>query len=270
VVVTEAERDARSRRTRRAIGAIAIAAVVGGGVWVAVRAPTWVRMYRLHDPDPEVRREAVRDLGGRGGYAAVDDLRALITTDPDAGVRNAAAYAAMQLGDREALGPMRQAIVDHPDEEEAATMLAHYARLALREPEAVRFVEECEQSNKPYLKIGAAMARAEWFEAQGVTRLLTLLTEVPPECRDLVVARLRMYLIPAGQMIGVQLDAPGPWPTGHIERMRRWWAANGSDRLLADALFVKRSRDPDVREIERIRHARERVGRMLGLLPPRS
>jgi len=265
----DAESKVRRWRVRSAVGGIGVVAVILG-VWAGVRAPTWVRMYRLRSHDPEVRREAVRDLGGRGGYAAVKSIRALITADPDPRVRDAAAYAAMQLGDREALGPIRQAILDHPGEEQAATMLAHYARLAPDDSQAAPFVDECGRSEKPYLKIGAAMARAEWFRAQGVASLLALLTEVPPECRDLVVARLRMYLIPAAQMVGVQFDAPGPWSLEHVELMRRWWAQNGSDRLLADALFFKRSGDADVREVERIQHARVRIGRMLGLLPPRS
>jgi hypothetical protein len=222
-------------------------------------------MYRLHDADPRVRRAAVRDLGGRGGYAAVDEIRRMITGDPDARVREAAAHAAMRLGDRAALGPIRRGVLEWPDDESAGSMLASFARLSRPDDaEAARFVEDCERSSKAYLRIGAAMARVEWHQAQGMTRLLALFGEVPPECRALVIVRLRSYLVPAGQMVGVQLAAPEPLRAEHIERMRRWWAERGSDRLLADSMYFKRSGDADAHEIERLQGARRRIARMLG------
>jgi len=246
---------------------IAVAALLLiGGATVAAQAPTWLRMYKLNSANPEVRRAAVRELGGREGYAAVPAIRHLITADPDPDVRQAAAYAAMKLGDQQAAESIRRAVVEQPDGESTAMMLASLARLCGPTPEAIAFVDECGRSGKPYRVAGAAMARTEWFQPAGVRELLALGQSGTDEFRAFVRERLRQYLIPTAQMVGVVFDGTDPWPPERFAAMESWWNTQGTERLLRDGLWPKRGRDADIREIERLLHDRERIGHLLGLL----
>lgn len=261
----------RSRPHRRAAIRLAIVVVTASvalvvGVAIATRVPTWMRIRALKSPNGKVRRAAVRELGGRGGYTAVGAIRALIAEDPDPDVRAAAAHAAMRLTDALAAEPIRRAVREQPDCATTAEMLATLAQLCGPSPEAVAFVDACGRSGKPYRVVGAAMARAEWFQKRGVEELLTLAQSGPEEVRAFARDRLRQYLIPAAEMVGVRFDGTDPWPSERLEAMQSWWRTTGSDRLLGDALWARRSSDDDLHQVERLQHTRQRVGSMLGLL----
>ncbi len=245
-----------------ALAGLMVAAVAVGVVW----GPTWRRIHQLRDPSAKVRRAALRELGGRDGHAAASRVRAMITGDPDPAVREAAAYAAMKLGDRDALPAICATIRADAERDSAAQMLATLARLCEPAGDALRFVEECAASGKPYLVIGAAMARTEWFQAGGLSELLAIAASPPGDTEPYVRERIRQYLVPAAELVGMRFDTDEPWPPERTESMRRWWQAHGNDRLLGDALRLRRTRDVDLREIGRLEHARHRVGRMLGLL----
>lgn len=255
-----------THRAQTHIRLIAVVLLVAAGVATATRVPTWLRIRELKSADPKVRRAAVRELGGREGYTAIPAIRALIIVDPDPNVRAAAAYAAMKLDDALAAEPIRRAIRERPDHETTADMLATFARLCPPTPDAIAFVDACARSGKPYQLAGAAMARAEWFQPKGIDDLLTIAQSGPAEVTEFARDRLRQYLIPAAEMLGTQFDTGDPWPADRIDAMRSWWRRNGTPRLLEDALWPRRSRDDDLHEIERLQHARQRVGKMLGLL----
>jgi hypothetical protein len=259
--------ERRRAATTRGIVVLAVALIAAGAsIPIAARTPTWLRMRALKSPDAKVRRAAIRELGGREGYAAVDAIRAMITSDPSADVRQAAAYAAMKLSDRQAIDPICRAILQWPDDEASADMLTSLARLAGPTTKVTAFVDECARSGKPYRAAGAAMARAEWYQPAGIEELLNIGQSGPEAAAAFARDRLRQYLIPAAQMVGVLFDTTDPWPCDRFETMRSWWRRHGTARLLENGLWSKRGRDPDIHEIERLQHARERVGRKLGLL----
>lgn len=259
-------KESSDRRVPMYARVVVAALLLIGGATVATQAPTWLRVYNLKSPNPQVRRAALRELGGREGYAAIPAIRNLITADPDPDVRQAAAYAAMKLGDQQAAESIRRAVVEQPDGESTAMMLASLARLCGPTPWAVAFVDECSRSGRPYRVAGAAMARTEWFQPAGVSELLALGQAGTDEFRAFVRERLRQYLIPTAQMVGVVFDGTDPWPPERFAAMESWWSTQGTERLLRDGLWPKRGRDADIREVERLLHDRERIGHLLGLL----
>ncbi len=190
----------------------------------------------------------------------------MIAGDPDSRVREAAAYAAMKLGDREASDAIMRAILDRPNEEYAGLMFATLARVAGRDPKVARFVEDSAGPAKPpFLRVGAALARAEWFDAGGVEELLTLALSGPREIRSFAVDRLRQYVDPVVEVIGARISTGEPGSNERLVAMLEWWRSHANDRLLADALWFKRGRHDDVRATERLRHTRDRVGQVLGV-----
>lgn len=250
-------------RVRRAYALLVLVAAVIAAAWWG---PTLWRIRQLSHADARVRRAAVRDLGGRDGHAAIPRIRRLITDDPDPAVREAAAHAAMKLNDRAAYQAICEAILSGPAKDGTAMMIADLARLAGPSPEAVAFVDGCGRSGKPYLVVGAATARAEWFQPRGITELLDLAASASEPLRGFIHARIRQYLIPPAEMLGVRFDTDDPWPPERLASMQAWWREHGSDERLRDALVPLRQPDEDLRWIGRLRYAREQVGRLLGLL----
>jgi hypothetical protein len=198
---------------KRAAVAIVALLAIGMSVAAATRVPTRLRMRDLKSSNPKVRRAALRELGGREGYAAIPAIRAMIAADPDPSVRSAAAYAAMKLGDTAAAQSIQRAIREGPDHETTAEMLATLARLCGPDADSVAFINECAQSRWPYRIVGAAMARAEWFQPEGVDELMALGQSGPEESRGFARDWLRQYLIPPAQMAGVRFDTSRGRPT---------------------------------------------------------
>lgn len=252
-----------------------LALVIGLGVpalavtvLVLFRLPVWLALRDLSHPDAKIRRAAVRELGGRRVRAAGDRIAALILSDPDPAVREAAAYAASRLGVRVACESIREAVQRWPDEPGAAQMLASLARLTGKDARLDAFLESCRRSGRPYLRIGAALAQMERGDSRGVIELLTLGLSAPEPVIPVVVDRVCEYVIPAIQMAGGSVPA-AETSRGFLSAVLAWWESNGSDRLLADSLKSNRL-DADTHEVERLEHARQRVGRALGLLPSPS
>jgi len=246
------------------LGASALAAIV----LVPFRLPVWLALRELSHPDAKVRRAAVRELGGRRVRAAGDRIAALILSDPDPAVREAAAYAASRLGVRGAAESIREAVQRWPDEPGAAQMLASLARLTGADPRLEPFLEFCRRSGRPYLRIGAALAMMERGDSRGAVELLTFGLSAPEPVVPVVVDRVCEYIIPAIQMVGGSVPA-AETHHGFLSGVLAWWKSSGSDRLLADSLKSNRL-DADTHEVERLEHARQRVGRALGLLPSPS
>ncbi|MBN1490221.1 MAG: HEAT repeat domain-containing protein [Phycisphaerae bacterium] len=245
------------------MAAVGIVVAVAG---IGSRVPTWVRLARLDDPDPKVRVAAARALGSRFNHAATDRIRSLITEDPDPAVRDAAAYAARKLNDDAAIEPIQKTVLELADEPVAADLLMSLARLSgPRREDVAAFVDQCAASEAPYLAIGAAVARAEWFEARGVDDLLRLAPLVPEAARPVLFERLARYVMPVVVLTGGSLDLSEPWVPARSEALRQWWRQHGSDQRLADVLELKRHGDRDRQEIDRLEHARGRMAGVLGL-----
>jgi hypothetical protein len=256
----ECKCPARRSRLVWLVGAALVVVAVAGA-----RVPTWLQLAALRDEDPKARYEAVRELGARGVASAKDEIRSLITSDPAPEVREAAARSAMKLGDVEALAAIREAVEKWPADEWTARMLVSYAQLGGPSEANRAFVERCGASGNFYLRVGAAMARIEWYDPAGMDRLFALALEAPDEAGPFVCNRIQWYFSPALHLIGGWVDMAEPWNAERISGMQRWWAANGSERLLAGSLKFRQRPDADTYQIQRLIHARERVAEMLGL-----
>lgn len=253
----------RKRLIRAAIGLLIGAALLAIG---AAYAPALSRMARLNDPNPSVRAEAARKIGGRRNYLAMHRIRELITADPSAEVREAAAYAAVWLEDPHVAAAIRNALLAHPDEDNefVARLITHLAARAGVPEEARAVLAACDESGKFYRRLGAAMARVEGYEARGMTELLSLAGEAPPEALAFIENRLDYYLLPVFQMLGLPYRIETLSDRARREELAAWWGRYGSDRLLRDALRFRLWRDPAVHAIGRLEHARRNVRKALG------
>lgn len=254
------------RRTRTIL--VLVAASVGlAGLAVAggYYGTLWRTRQALRSPDPAERAAAVRKLAGRRVTSAAEAIRRLITADPDAGVRNAAIDAAARLGDMAAAPVIKDVIATAPDAEPVSGWIVDYARLVGRAADSEAMVEQWSASHRAYVRIGAALARVEWGEAEGVDELLAIAPMLPADVQTVVRSKVRVIVGPVAEMIGMPLDLDGAWPDERYATVRAWWAAHGSDRRLADAMEPKRRWDLNAHRIDRLDRVKTRFGRMIGV-----
>lgn len=264
-VLDTGKRTVFRRYLRLAIPAAILTGVVA---WAAPQIPAWQRMARLKDSNPETRAEAARKLGGRRNYIARDEIRNLITNDPDSKVRAAAVYAAVRLKDTDAVPLIQQTILAHPEmnDDYAARMIADLAVLGGDRPDIQNTLKQCSGAPQVFWQIGAAMAQVEAYQREGVHRLLALASQATPESQYFIQTQLKNYLNPVFRMLGAPMTVGDIADGSTRQAIDDWWRENGHGRLLKDALGYQLKRDQAVHMVERLEHARLSVGKLLGLL----
>jgi HEAT repeat protein len=129
------------------------------------------------DPDPHTRGMAISALGKRGphGRAAVPGLVELLQ-DADRGVRNGAARALGEIGDRRAVSALADRLGSEPDAEVRDTLVASLASFA-SEPEAVDGLLLALRDREWGIRVSAAMALGQVGNPRAVPALLDALRD---------------------------------------------------------------------------------------------
>jgi uncharacterized protein (TIGR02270 family) len=240
----------------------------------------------LRDPDPRLRMRACEAVGELGDGGRVNALKAHLTS-VDPGVRVAAGWAAARMGDSAAVGVLQELTLIEPRFRTRAAILA-VRRLDLTA--AARWVKILEQL--PGCERVAVQAAGALGDPTAVPSLIETMT-LPALAR---VAGEAFALITGANLAREKLDGNAPagfeagptdnpddpdialdpddgldWPDA--EKVKAWWAANGSRFARGTRHMCGRPIAPDhLRHVLRHGFQRQRAAAAieLAILSPRQ
>jgi len=249
-----------------ALGVVVFVVLAGaGGIlvyqWQHVRG----LVAGLGDAAAGVRAKSCYRLGSHPGasQAVVDLLR----EEQDPEVCEAACYALQKMGATQAVAVFPGVISRLEDTPPLAKIIGYYARLG---GEAVaEEIERLSRCGQTYREIGGGVGLLELDDVRGAEVLLGYAAAEDVFVREYAVHLLRRFGEPMMEMVGQPVDLSTPegkgFSDGQLAALRAWWSQRDRTRELGDFNAWSRRDDPAWHQLKRLKHAREKASRLVGL-----
>jgi hypothetical protein len=246
---------------------ILIAVGITVGVWIDRRMEMRRWMNGLSSSEPFVRAKSCYRVGSRPSPAAVDAVCELLRTEQDPDVCEAACYALRKMEASNKLGLIRETIARLPDCPPLSKIIGYYVFLGGQQ--VLDDVSEFANSSRTYMELGAGLGLLELDDVSGAEILLRYAAAQDPSVRAYAAYLLRRYSEPMMEMVGQPEDLATPEGQGFSESqlaaVKAWWSQRDRTRELRDYNDWTRRDDPQWHQLKRLKHARERATRFLGL-----
>jgi hypothetical protein len=186
-------------------------------------------------------------------------------TDPN--LIELAGYTLMRLRDPAGVSTLRSRADRETDSALKARLIQFTARLADGDCRLVAWLRNGVGSNEPWRRAGSCLGLLELDRLEGGDQLLAIRNQIPEEVRAWTWNELRRIVEPMMQTTCYEFT----WPEGQsvVEQDPTWagievfWKRYATPLLLGDVQDRLDHNDPKWREVDRLTHARERVGRWI-------
>jgi len=246
---------------------IVVPGVVLAGMAVVDHARAYALDQRFATLTPEQRVDRLYQVGYKRDWRLAARVRETLETTQHREELQAAGYAAMRLGDAEALAGLQQRVDDSPDDAVRATLILYAARLADRDARVGDWLEAGTRSEQPWRQVGSAAGLLYLGRVEAAPLLLTAIRGADPEIARFAWRELSWATGPMAQAIGrpMQWIAPDKPPTDPalLDGVEQFWRDHVTLTLLNDVVRRLTLRDPDWAEMGRLLHARDRVAKLL-------
>jgi hypothetical protein len=246
---------------------VLIAVGIAVGVWIDRRMEMRRWMNGLSSTEAPIRAKSCYRIGSRPSPAVVDAVCELLRTEQDPDVCEAACYALQKMEARDRLGLIRKTIARLPDRPPLSKIIGYYVLLGGNP--VLDDVREFANSGRTYRELGAGLGLLEIDDVSGAEILLRYAAAQDPSVREYAAYLLRRYSEPMMEMVGQPKDLATPDGRGfsdaQLAAVKRWWSERDRTRELRDYNEWTRRDDPQWHQLKRLKHARERASRFLGL-----
>jgi hypothetical protein len=246
---------------------ILIAAGITVGVWIDRRMELRRWMNGLSSSEAPVRAKSCHRIGSRPSPAVVDAVCELLRTEQDPDVCEAACYALQKMEATDRQGLIRETIARLPDCPPLSKIIGYYVFLGGQQ--VLDDVHAFASSGRTFTELGAGLGLLELDDVSGAEILLRYAAAQDPSVREYAAYLLRRYSEPMMEMVGQPEDLSTPDGQGFSEAqltaVNAWWSERDRTRELQDYNDWTRREDPQWHQLKRLKHARERASRFLGL-----
>lgn len=252
-------------KIRLAVILIGVAGVAVAAVAAVDQIVLRTRLADCRDENPEVRLEALRQLADQRDARAAKAVGELLADEKSRPVLERAGYTAMRIRERSNLPLLQRCAEQGPDDSTRARLLLYAGRLADRDVRLLDwFRDGLDASAKPWRRTGSAIGLLEIGQPEGGPVLMEIASQADHPARNMAYTELRRIGIMMTEAVGWPID----WPTSvdktdtsFWENLERFWQAHGTSRLLNDVLSRRYGQDPDLYELRRLLHARDKVAK---------
>ncbi|UCG33696.1 MAG: HEAT repeat domain-containing protein [Phycisphaerales bacterium] len=246
---------------------ILIAAGIAVGVWIDRRMEMRRWMNGLNSSEAPVRAKSCYRIGSRPTPAVVDAVCELLRSEQDPDVCEAACYALQKMEATDRLGLIGETIARLPDCPPLSKIIGYYVFLGGQQ--VLDDLREFANSGRTFTELGAGLGLLELDDVSGAEILLRYAAAQDPSVREYAAYLLRRYSEPMMEMVGQPEDLATPDGQGFSESqlavVNTWWSERDRTRELRDYNDWTRRDDPQWHQLKRLKHARERASRFLGL-----
>jgi len=182
-------------------------------------------------------------------------------TDPDADVREAAAYALQKMNAPEGFELVRSALLRECPGPVQAKMISYAARLGRNQ--ALSWLIEMGTDSASWAGLGAAIGRIELGDMSAQPVLFDYLKSPDPNQRAFAAAWMMPWIRTMSETIGRHVNLPEKPDQGitdrQVDEMMAWWRNYVTPKLWTDTLAMRDRRDPMRRKLGRLMGARHRA-----------
>jgi len=257
--------QASRRRGRKRIGLLALS--LPGLVVTAVVIGDQVRVHlwraAIGNADAAVRTRALYEVAAQRERRAADAVFAVLETEQDRAVLEAAGYAAMRIGDPRGVPLLQRRAEESPDDYVRAQLTVYACRLSGRDVRLIDWLTPGLDSPEPWRRVGSAVGLLELGRLRGGCRLIDMTPELEPQTRGYAIRELRRVAEPMAETVGWphdwSPDGEGRLDDAKRADLRKFWKRHATITLLNDVLTRLERRSRKWHEVDRLLHARDRV-----------
>ena len=269
--VAQADRAEVARRIPAwvALLGVVVLAVVGGAGGVVTYQWLHVRhlVAGLQDASAQVRARSCYRLGSCNSMVGARAVAALLAKEQDPGICEAAGYALQKMGATQAVDVFPGVISRLEDCPPLAKLIGYYASLG--GDSVAEEIEALAHCGRTYRELGGGVGLLELDDVRGADHLLGYAAAEDVLVGEFAAHLLRRFCEPMMEMVGQPVDlstpAEGGFSDSQLAALRDWWSRKDRTRELGDFNDWTRRDDPHWHQLKRLKHAREKANRFLGL-----
>lgn len=246
---------------------IVLPGMVLGGTAVADHVRAYLVCRRYAEMTSKQRVDRLHRVGYRRDFRLAGLVREVLESTEKLDELQAAAYAAMRLGDSDLLPLLQRRADELPDTPTQAMLIAYTARLSNRDTRLTAWFEDGVESGEPWRRVGSSAGLLHLGRTEAGPLLVAAARDENSDIAAFAWRELAWATGPMAVAIGrplAELDAKNPpLDAEAIERVDRFWQDHVTVTLLNDVLRRLTIRDSDWVEMGRLIHARDRVAKLM-------